>query len=43
VLGDRRKYIALVTEFGCPMDTEGKLRGASRRYILTAVEASLSG
>jgi aryl-alcohol dehydrogenase-like predicted oxidoreductase len=41
VLGPRRKDIVLATKFGMPMDGEGKLKGASRRYIMTAVEASL--
>ena len=41
VLGPRRKDIVLVTKFGRQMDAEGKLIGGSRRYIMTAVEASL--
>jgi aryl-alcohol dehydrogenase-like predicted oxidoreductase len=41
VLGARRKNIVLATKFGLPMDDAGKLRGASRRYIIQAVEASL--
>lgn len=41
ILGDRRKDIVLATKFGLPMDAEGKLKGASRRYIMAAVEASL--
>jgi aryl-alcohol dehydrogenase-like predicted oxidoreductase len=41
VLGDRRKDIVLATKFGLPMDETGILKGASRRYILSAVEASL--
>jgi len=40
-LGVRRKDIVLATKFGLPMDDVGKLRGASRRYIMQAVEASL--
>jgi aryl-alcohol dehydrogenase-like predicted oxidoreductase len=40
-LGDRRKDIVLATKCGLPMDEAGLLRGASRRYILSAVEASL--
>src|SRR5262245_38652649 len=40
-LGDRRKDIVLVTKCGLPMDAAGTLKGASRRYILSAVEASL--
>lgn len=42
ILGARRKDIVLATKFGLPMDDAGKLRGASRRYIMQAVEASLS-
>jgi aryl-alcohol dehydrogenase-like predicted oxidoreductase len=41
VLGPRRKDIVLVTKFGRPMDAEGRLKGGSRRYIMTAIEASL--
>ena len=41
-LGDRRKDIVLATKFGMPMDEAGTKKGASRRYILSAVEASLS-
>jgi aryl-alcohol dehydrogenase-like predicted oxidoreductase len=41
VLGTRRKNIVLATKFGLPMDDAGKLGGASRRYIMQAVEASL--
>lgn len=41
ILGDRRKDVVLATKFGAPMDQEGKLKGASRRYIMSAVEASL--
>jgi aryl-alcohol dehydrogenase-like predicted oxidoreductase len=41
LLGPRRKTIVLATKFGLPMDDAGKLRGASRRYIMQAVEASL--
>ncbi|MEJ0075089.1 MAG: aldo/keto reductase [Alphaproteobacteria bacterium] len=40
VLGDRRKDIVLASKFGMAMD-EGEKRGASRRYIMAAVEASL--
>jgi aryl-alcohol dehydrogenase-like predicted oxidoreductase len=39
VLGERRKQIVLATKFGLPVD--GELGGASRRYIMHAVEASL--
>jgi len=41
VLGSRRHDIVLATKFGAGMDDAGKLQGASRKYILTAVEASL--
>jgi len=41
ILGDKRKHIVLATKFGLPMDDAGALRGASRRYIMHAVEASL--
>jgi aryl-alcohol dehydrogenase-like predicted oxidoreductase len=40
ILGDPRKEIVLATKFGLPMD-DGEKKGASRRYIMTAVEASL--
>src|SRR5690348_9688392 len=36
VLGPRRKDIVLATKFGLAMDTEGKLKGASRKYIMYA-------
>lgn len=41
ILGERRKDIVLATKFCMPMDKEGRLAGASRRYIMSAVEASL--
>jgi len=41
VLGSRRKDIVLATKFGWAMDSVGVLKGASRRYIMSAVEASL--
>jgi aryl-alcohol dehydrogenase-like predicted oxidoreductase len=41
ILGPRRKDIVLATKFGMPMDPEEKLRGASRGYIVSALEASL--
>ena len=40
-LGRRRNDVIVATKFGLPMDSAGKLRGASRRYIMSAVEASL--
>jgi aryl-alcohol dehydrogenase-like predicted oxidoreductase len=41
VLGSRRKDIVLATKFGKPMDDARTMTGASRRYILFAVEESL--
>ncbi|MDB5394912.1 MAG: aldo/keto reductase [Rhodospirillales bacterium] len=41
ILGARRKDIVLATKFGMPMDKEGVKKGASRRYIMSAVEDSL--
>jgi aryl-alcohol dehydrogenase-like predicted oxidoreductase len=41
ILGDRRKDIVLASKFSGPMDDAGRLKGASRRYIVQAVEASL--
>jgi len=41
VLGSRRKDIVLATKAGMPMDDSGSMKGASRRYLLSAVEASL--
>lgn len=41
VLGDRRKDIVLATKYSKPMAEDGTRQGASRRYIMAAVEASL--
>ena len=41
ILGDRRKDIVLATKFARPMDGSGRFEGASRRYIIAEVEASL--
>jgi aryl-alcohol dehydrogenase-like predicted oxidoreductase len=41
VLGDRRKDIVLATKYSKPMSTDGRRQGASRGYIMSAVEASL--
>jgi aryl-alcohol dehydrogenase-like predicted oxidoreductase len=41
VLGDRRKDIVLATKYSKPMAKDGSKQGASRRYIMAAVEASL--
>jgi aryl-alcohol dehydrogenase-like predicted oxidoreductase len=40
-LGERRKDIILATKFGLPFNGDMTKRGASRRYIISAVEASL--
>jgi aryl-alcohol dehydrogenase-like predicted oxidoreductase len=40
-LGTRRKDVILATKFGLPMDDEGRLAGGSRRYVWSAMEASL--
>ncbi len=40
-LGARRKDIVLASKFGMAMNAAGTLKGASRGYILSAVEASL--
>jgi aryl-alcohol dehydrogenase-like predicted oxidoreductase len=41
ILGDRRKDIVLATKFGMEFGTTGVMKGASRRYIMSAVEDSL--
>jgi len=41
ILGERRKELVLASKFGMPMNKEQTLMGASRRYIMSAVEASL--
>ncbi len=40
-LGPRRKDVIVATKFASPMNKEGTLQGASRRYVMSAVEASL--
>ncbi|MCO5091842.1 aldo/keto reductase [Bosea sp. (in: a-proteobacteria)] len=40
-LGARRADVVVTTKVGMAMDKEGRLRGASRRYLTRAVEASL--
>ncbi len=40
-LAGRRDEIVLASKFGRPMDRKGRLQGASRHYIMNAVEASL--
>jgi aryl-alcohol dehydrogenase-like predicted oxidoreductase len=42
ILGSRRRDVVIATKFGSPMDDAGRLKGASRRYVMTAVEASLT-
>ena len=42
ILGSRRKDIVLATKFGMQMDDAGVKLGGSRRYIMEAVEASLT-
>jgi aryl-alcohol dehydrogenase-like predicted oxidoreductase len=41
VLAGRRHDIVLATKFARPMDRDGRLQGASRRYIMQAAETSL--
>jgi aryl-alcohol dehydrogenase-like predicted oxidoreductase len=41
ILGTRRQDIVLASKFGMAMNAAGTLKGASRGYILSAVEASL--
>lgn len=41
-LAGRRDEIVLASKFARPMDGGGRLHGASRRYIMSAVEASLA-
>ena len=40
-LGNRRKNVVLATKFGLTMDETGRLKGASRAHVMTAVEESL--
>jgi aryl-alcohol dehydrogenase-like predicted oxidoreductase len=42
ILGARRKDIVLASKFGMAMDDGGRKMGGSRRYIMEAVEASLT-
>ena len=41
-LGPRRKDVVLATKFAKPMDDSGERQGASRRYVMAAVDASLT-
>ena len=40
-LGDKRKQIVLATKFGLTFDEAGTMKGASRKYIMSAIEGSL--
>ncbi len=40
-LGSHRDEVIVATKFGLPMDPQGRKSGASRRYIMSAVDASL--
>jgi aryl-alcohol dehydrogenase-like predicted oxidoreductase len=40
-LGSHRDEVIVATKFGLPMDETGRKSGASRQYIMQAVEASL--
>jgi aryl-alcohol dehydrogenase-like predicted oxidoreductase len=42
VLGEHRKRIVLATKFAAPMAADVTRKNASRRYIMSAVEASLT-
>ncbi|MEQ1885638.1 MAG: aldo/keto reductase [Bryobacteraceae bacterium] len=42
VLGENRKRIVLATKFAAPMAADVTRKNASRRYIMSAVEASLT-
>ena len=39
--GGKRQKIVLATKFGMDMDDTGRLKGGSRRYMMSAVEGSL--
>ena len=41
VLGENRKRIVLATKFAGAMDEAGTMKGAGRRYVISAAEASL--
>ena len=41
ILGHQRQDIVLASKFGLPMDDDGVKRGASRRYIMRALEDRL--
>lgn len=42
ILGSRRKDIVLASKFGMQMDDAGVKKGGSRKYIMEAIEASLT-
>jgi len=42
VIGPIRQHIVLASKFAAPMNAEETLKGGSRRYIMQAVEASLT-
>ena len=41
ILGENRKRVVLATKFGGAMNEAGTMKGASRRYVVSAAEASL--
>jgi aryl-alcohol dehydrogenase-like predicted oxidoreductase len=41
ILGSKRKDVVVATKFGMVFDEAGTMKGASRKYIITAVEGSL--
>ena len=41
ILGSKRKDVVIATKFGMVFDEAGAVKGASRKYIMTAVEGSL--
>ena len=41
ILGENRKRVILATKFGGAMNDSGTMKGAARRYVMSAAEASL--
>jgi aryl-alcohol dehydrogenase-like predicted oxidoreductase len=41
ILGGKRKEVVIATKFGMVFDEAGAMKGASRKYIMAAVEGSL--
>ena len=41
ILGSKRKDVVVATKFGMVFDEAGTMKGASRKYIMTAIEGSL--